>query len=171
MNDFIDSGVDVVISHIDTPEALTVTDQRAASGEDVLVVGYDYENSCDVAPKVCIGVPYFNWGPAYIDAAKSVGNNSFSPDWKWIAPKMKNGVTTEESMVGFKGGNAMSEETRKRVNRLADQLNGDIANIFAGPINFQDGSVLARDGKKPSLYDIWYTPQLLEGMTGDSGGN
>ena len=62
VNDFYDSGVDVVISHIDTPEALTVTDQRATDGEDVLVVGYDYENSCDVAPSVC-GVPYFNWGP------------------------------------------------------------------------------------------------------------
>ena len=171
VNDFIDSGVDVVISHIDTPEALTVTDQRAAAGEDVLVVGYDYENSCDVAPEVCIGVPYFNWGPAYIDAAKRVGNNSFSADFQWIAPKLTNGVTAEDSMVGFKGGNAMSEETRKRVNRLTDQLNGDIANIFAGPINFQDGSVLASEGKKPSLYDIWYTPQLLEGMTGDSGGN
>ena len=44
-------------------------------------------------------------------------------------------------------------------------------NIFAGPINYQDGSVLAGAGEKPSLYDIWYTPQLLEGMTGDSGGN
>ena len=37
-NEFFDGGSDVIISHIDTPEALVVTGQRAAEGEDVYVV-------------------------------------------------------------------------------------------------------------------------------------
>ena len=122
VNDFYDSGVDVVISHIDTPEALTVTDQRAADGEDVLVVGYDYENSCDVAPAVCIGVPYFNWGPSYVEAAENVANDTFSAEWDWVAPKLENGVTLEDSMVGFKSGDAMSSETSERVSKFASEL-------------------------------------------------
>ena len=73
-------------------------------------------------------------------------------------------------MVGFKSGDAMSSETSERVSKFASELDG-IASIFTGPINYQDGTVMSEDGTTPSLYDIWYTSQLLEGMTGDSGGN
>ena len=38
-NEFFDAGSDVIISHIDTPEALVVTSQRSAEGQDVYVVG------------------------------------------------------------------------------------------------------------------------------------
>ena len=37
VNDFYDSGKDVVISHIDTTEAVVVTGQRAEKGEDIWV--------------------------------------------------------------------------------------------------------------------------------------
>ena len=171
VNDFYDSGVDVVISHIDTPEALIVTDQRAAAGEDVLVVGYDYENSCDQAPTVCLGVPYFNWGPSYTNIAKSVGNDSFSATFDWVVPEIKNGETTSDSMIGFKYGDALSNESKKRIESTAKDLSGNIANIFSGPLNFQDGSTYVAGGETASLYEIWYTSQLLEGMSGDSGSN
>ena len=58
-NEFFDEGRDVVISHIDTTEALVVGGQRAASGEDVWVVPYDYEGACEQAPEICLGVNYF----------------------------------------------------------------------------------------------------------------
>ena len=41
-------------------------------------------------------------------------------------------------------------------------------NLFTGPLNFQDGSEYLADGVEATDYQIWYTPQLLEGMTGDS---
>ena len=40
--------------------------------------------------------------------------------------------------------------------------------FFTGPLNFQDGSEYLADGVEATDYQIWYTPQLLEGMTGDS---
>ncbi|MBA12553.1 MAG: BMP family ABC transporter substrate-binding protein [SAR202 cluster bacterium] len=171
VNDFYDSGVDVVISHIDTPEALIVTDQRASSGEDVLVVGYDYENSCDQAPSVCLGVPYFNWGPSYTNVAKSVGNDSFKATFDWVEPEIKNGKTDEDSMIGFKYGEALSNESKKRIESTAKDLSGDVRNIFTGPLNYQDGSEYVSSGKTASLSEIWYTTQLLEGIVGDSGSN
>ena len=171
VNDFYDSGIDVVISHIDTPEALIVTDQRASSGEDILVVGYDYENSCDQAPEVCLGVPYFNWGPSYTKIANSVANDSFIPTFDWVEPNLTEGKTSSDSMIGFKYGNAISDESKKRIESMVKELSGDMTNIFSGPLNFQDGSEYVPNGKSASLSDIWYTSQLLEGITGDSGSN
>src|SRR5690606_4366542 len=66
-NTFFDSGADVVISGIDTPNAIEVASQRAASGENVYAVPYDYLGACDFGPDVCLGVPYFNWGPGYVE--------------------------------------------------------------------------------------------------------
>ena len=48
--------------------------RRAAppQGDDVFAVPYDYKGACDEAPDVCLGVPYFNWGPSYVSIVKSV---------------------------------------------------------------------------------------------------
>ena len=78
-NDFFNSGTDVVLSGIDTTEALVVTGQRAGSGEAVYSIPYDYKGACDEAPAVCLGVPYYNWGPSYLQVAQSVLAGSFEP--------------------------------------------------------------------------------------------
>ncbi len=48
-NRFFDSGADVVISGIDTPNAIEVAGQRAANGEAVFAVPYDFAGACDIA--------------------------------------------------------------------------------------------------------------------------
>jgi len=35
-------------------------------------------------------------------------------------------------------------------------------------MNYQDGTVFLKDGEVATDQQIWYMPQLLEGMTGDS---
>ncbi len=52
---FFDNGADVVISGIDTTEALVVAGQRAAQGERVWAIPYDFEGACAEAPDVCLG--------------------------------------------------------------------------------------------------------------------
>ncbi|MBC7225233.1 MAG: BMP family ABC transporter substrate-binding protein, partial [Anaerolineae bacterium] len=40
---------------------------------------------------------------------------------------------------------------------------------FVGPLNFQDGTVYLKEGEKAVWEkNVWYFPQLLEGMTGPS---
>ena len=50
----------------------------------------------------------------------------------------------------------------------AHLLASEQLNLFTGPLNFQDGSVYLADGVEATDSEIWYTPQLLEGMSGDS---
>jgi simple sugar transport system substrate-binding protein len=40
--------------------------------------------------------------------------------------------------------------------------------LWEGPLNYQDGTELAPEGEFVELLDIWYLPQLLEGMVGAS---
>ena len=168
VNDFYDSGVDVVISHIDTPEALIETDKRAAAGEDVLVVGYDYEGACELAPKVCLGVPYFNWGPSYLEVAEAVSHDHFEAKFHWVGPNLANLNDKDSSSIGFIFGDALSATSQAKLENIIESFDKDLTTLYNGPINFQDGTNYVPASKNPTLNDIWYTPQLLEGMTGDS---
>jgi simple sugar transport system substrate-binding protein len=172
-NDFYDEGRDVVVSHIDTSEALVVAGQRAANGESVWAVPYDYEGACDQAPEVCLGVNYFNWGPAYMMAAMHTVNGSFQPMFEWIGPNWSDMNDPDSSMIGWLQGDGMTENENKELQVFIDQLSEDAKTmntgaLFKGPLNYQDGSVFLKDGEVATDQQIWYAPQLLEGMIGDS---
>ena len=61
-NSFFDNGADVVISGIDTPEALQAAAQRSAQGQPVFATAHDYRGGCDAAPQVCLGVRLLQLG-------------------------------------------------------------------------------------------------------------
>ena len=167
-NEFFDGGSDVIISHIDTPEALVVTGQRAAEGEDVYVVGYDYEASCDTAPEVCLGVPYFNWGPEYLNAAMKAGHGEFESEFVWSGPNWNDMNDKDSSTIGWNTGDGLTADEVSKLDSFISKLSSEEINLFTGPLNFQDGSEFLADGEEASDFQIWYTSQLLEGMTGDS---
>jgi simple sugar transport system substrate-binding protein len=79
-NSMFDAGADVIMSGIDNPEATTVAVQRAEKGEKTWVVPYDYDKACDLAGNICLGVPHYNWGPAYVALVRRRVNwsNSFA---------------------------------------------------------------------------------------------
>ena len=79
-------------------------------------------------------------------------------------------------MIGFKLGDALSMATIESLNAFAaeieafqtDPMRADEIFLWEGPLNLQDGTPLAAEGEAVSLLDIWFIPQLLEGMTGAS---
>lgn len=174
-NNFYNGGADVVISGIDTPTALVVAGQRAREGEAVWAIPYDYVGACDEAPEACLGVPYFNWGPAYVSLVQSILDGTFEPAWDWIAPDWTDINNHDTSAVGFVKGPALSEESATALDGfIAELATGSIGgaegfNLWAGPLNLQDGTEYVAEGEVATAEQIWYLPQLLEGMTGDSG--
>ncbi len=48
-----------------------------------------------------------------------------------------------------------------------DELAGGL-NLWTGPIALQDGTAYLEDGEEATTQQIWYLPQLLEGMEGQS---
>jgi simple sugar transport system substrate-binding protein len=155
VNEFYDADRDVVISHIDTTEAVVVAGQRAANGENVWVVPYDYEGACQQAPNICLGVNYFNWGFEYLSIVEKSNNDKFINEWIWAEPNWKN--------MGFKYGDGLTSAEKTKLGKFIDELE-DGLNLFKGPLYFEDGSVYLEEGQSASDLDIWYTPQVLKGI-------
>ena len=44
----------------------------------------------------------------------------------------------------------------------------DLLNLWTGPLNLQDKTAYLKDSEKATDQQIWYLPQLLEGMEGQS---
>lgn len=167
-HDFYNSGVDVVLSGIDTPEALTVAAQLRKEGKQVWAIPYDYSNACSVGDEACLGVPYFNWGPAYLKTVQQVMAGTWKQSFDWNDPDWDNINNPETTAVGFLPGPAMSGTVQQAVEKLAGQLGRGEVKMFVGPLNFQDGSPYLASGQEATAQQVWYFPQLLAGMEGPS---
>jgi len=180
---FFDGGVDVVLSGIDTTEAITVAGQAAKEGKQVWAIPYDFAGACDIAPDVCLGVPYFNWGPAYVKIVNAVKDGTYKQSWDLTNPDWTDINNQDTSGVGFVKGPALGEDASKSLDAFiaeAAAYADDTANegtifLWKGPLSYQDGTEIAKDGEalpyiaklgeKPS---VWYLEKLLNGMTGAS---
>lgn len=167
-NEFYDGGADVVISGIDTTEAIVRAGQRLAADEQVFALPYDFRDSCEQAPAACLGVPFFNWGPAYLEVAQSVVDGNFTAEFQWLGPDWGDLNNPDTSMIGFTKGEALSEEESAQLDEFIAGLGDGSINLWTGPLNFQDGSVFLAEGETATPQQIWYTDQLLEGMEGAS---
>lgn len=175
-NSFFDRGFDVVISGIDTTEMVTVAGQRFAEGEKVFSQPYNSLSGCDTAPDNCLGMVYYNWGPEYLKIAQSVVDGSWEQSWDWVPPAWDAMDDFDVTVTGYMPGPGLSEENAATLQMFVDEMIAfatDPANegkmfLWEGPLNLQDGTELAAEGEAVALEDIWYLPQLLEGMVGAS---
>jgi simple sugar transport system substrate-binding protein len=167
-NAFYDGGADVVISGIDTTEALVVAGQRAAAGEDVWAIPFDFVGGCSEAPEVCLGVPYFNWGPSYLEVVESILAGDYTTEFQWLGPDWSDINNPDTSMIGWVAGDALTDDASATVDTLITGLGDGSINLFVGPLTFQDGTPYLADGEVATDAQIWYTKQLLEGVEGAS---
>ncbi|MFU2209771.1 BMP family lipoprotein [Solidesulfovibrio sp. C21] len=165
---FFDQGFDVIISGIDTPEALTVAAARRNAGADVHALPYDYKDACQGAPEACLGVPYFNWGPPFLTIAKAVDDGTYKPAFTWLSPDFAALNDPDKSPVGFMPGKGLSAEAQKALDAFVADLGSGKANLYAGPLTYQDGSVFVPAGHTATDKELWFCPQLLRGMEGAS---
>jgi simple sugar transport system substrate-binding protein len=165
-NDFYNAGHDVLITGLDTTEALVVAGQRAKNGEKVRAFSYNSKNGCGEATEVCLGVPYFNWGPRYLKTVKAFAAGSLKSSWDWDGPDWKDINNPDTSAVGFTFGEALSTENKAVIDNFIAGLGDGSIDLLKGPTALQDGSVYVKEGAAATDAQIWYMPQLLQGMTG-----
>ncbi|MDP3179417.1 MAG: BMP family ABC transporter substrate-binding protein, partial [Spirochaetaceae bacterium] len=137
-DDFFNSGYDVVISGIDTTEAVTEAAKYQAQGKKVWAVPYDYAKAIDEGKGVSLGVPYFNWGPTYVAAAKAAMSGTWKSHWEWNGPDWKNINNPDTSAVGFNKG-TLSDAASGAVDKFVAELAGGL-NLWKGPLAMQDGT-------------------------------
>lgn len=167
-DDFYNTGYDVVMTGIDTPEAAIQGKKAAEAGKKVKFVHYDLKTGCDLAPDICIAVPYYNWGPSYLDSIKQARSGQFKGDFLWVKPDWKDLNNPDTSAVGFVIGKAMDPENKKFLDEFIKGLGDGSINLFKGPIKFQDGTDFLKPGETATPQQIWYMSQLFQGMEGPS---
>ena len=165
---FFNTGVDVVISGIDTTEALVVARQKKQEGKEAWAIPYDYEGACSGGPEVCLGVPYYNWGPGFVHFIKAAMEGTWKQEWLWLGPDWKDINNPDTSHVGFLAGTPISPSVQDPLNLFIRDLGTGEAQLFKGPLFYQDGAAFVKAGEVASDEQIWYMEQLLKGMTGQS---
>jgi len=168
VNEFYDGGADVVISGIDTTEAIVRGGQRADAGETVWAIPYDFEGACAEAEEICLGVPYFNWGPSYLEVAESVANGTYEAGFQWLGPDWSDINNPDTSAIGWITGDGLTEENVATLEAFIGSLADGSLELWTGPLNYQDGTPFLADGEVASDQQIWYLDQLLEGIEGAS---
>jgi len=166
-DDFFNNGYDVVVSGIDTTEAVAEATKYAAQGMKVWAIPYDFANAIQPGDTVSLGVPYFNWGPAYAKAIQSAMNGTWKSHFEWNGPDWSNINDPDTSAVGFNKGKAISPAASAGVDRFISELANGL-NLWKGPLNLQDGTQYLAAGQAATDQQIWYLPQLLAGMEGQS---
>jgi simple sugar transport system substrate-binding protein len=166
-DDFFNTGFDVVLSGIDTTEALVEAKKMHDGGKSVWAIAYDFKDNCSVAPDICLGVPYFNWGPAYLATMQTAIDGTWKEDFQWNGPDWTDINTPDTSAVGFVKGNGLSADAGAKLDTFIAGLAGGL-NLWTGPINLQDKTPYLTDGQVATDQQVWYLPQLLEGMQGQS---
>lgn len=166
---FFNSGYDVIVSGIDTTEAVNVAGQQRRNGKEAWAIPYDYIGACEGADEVCLGVPYFNWGPGFVKLAKISMSVDWKPLWLWLGPDWSNINNPDTSSVGFMTGPALSSDTKQKLDIFIKDLGSGRIQLFKGPLNYQDNSPFIKDGEIATDNQIWYMEQLLAGIMGQSG--
>jgi len=167
------NDIDVVISGIDTQEALTVARRFQEQGESVYALSYNSQASCAFYNDVCLGTALFDWGPTYLDIIEAVDAGTWEPGWDWKEPSS---LYYDHSIVRFETGGAFDTSLNTFLERFRADLNVYNRNdlmpaslpLWQGPLQFQDGTLLAEEGELVNILDVWYLPQLLDGMEGES---
>jgi simple sugar transport system substrate-binding protein len=165
---FFNTGYDVVLSGIDTTEAVVVAKQKRREGKEVWAVPYDYIGACAGGSDVCLGVPYFNWGPGYTSFIKASMAGKWQSKWIWLGPDWKDINNMHTSTVGFRSGAALSSSAQSALNKFIKDLGTGKLELFKGPLYYQDGTLFVKEGEIANDQKVWYMKQLLKGMGGQS---
>ncbi|MFH0783048.1 MAG: BMP family ABC transporter substrate-binding protein [Pseudomonadota bacterium] len=162
-----DTGHDVVISGLDTTEALAVAGQKKKEGKTVWALPYEYQGACAIAPEACLGVPYFNWIPGYTKLIGEAMTGQWKQQFLWLGPDWQAINNPATTTIGFMEGNALGNSQKLALSEFQKALANGL-NLFTGPLNFQDGSPFLKAGTIASDDQVWNLPMLLEGMDGAS---
>lgn len=150
----LDSGVDVIAQHQDTPAP-----GEAAQAAGAKWSGYNDDMS-QFAPDAWLTGPVWDWGPFYIETAEQV------IDGTWESEQYYGNMA--DGLVGLAPfGESVDQETQDQINEIAEQIKSGDFNVFTGPIRNQAGEVVVAEGATASLDELLATDYLVEGVEGD----
>lgn len=150
----IETGADVLAMHLDSP----ITVVQTAEKQGAYSIGY-HANVSKFAPKGWLTGAMWNWGPLYVEIAKSVENKTWKPG-NYRYP-MKDG-SVQLSPFGACVPKKVQDEALSAKKKIES---GEYA-VFQGPLKDRDGKELLKAGQKPDLNFVETMSWLAPGVEG-----
>jgi basic membrane protein A and related proteins len=150
----LDAGVDIVLIGSDTPGPLV-----AAANAGKWAFTYDYVGSCAPAPEKCLGAPYWNWGPVYLDVVKQIQAGTWKPGNAYL--------DADSGIVGFYGFMEGQTPQPGVPAEVVDQVKAKLAEMQAGKFTRFDifkGPLKDNTGKEIVPAGVSLTQEDLEGI-------
>lgn len=149
----IDAGCDVIAQHCDTSNPQVAAQEKGVFG---CGTGTDMTSA---APDAHLTAMIFKWENAIEPILKSVLDGTYKPENKLygladgtvdISPLSKN----------------VAEGTQEAIDKAVAAIKSGELNIFAGPLNDNEGNVLVKEGESLSREQVAFeNVKLLEGIT------
>jgi basic membrane protein A and related proteins len=147
-----DSGAQVVFTGADTPAVAQVAEEKGKWG-----VTYDHPGSC--TSPACLTAPYWIWGPEYARIAEQIKAGTYVAGYEYF-----DADSGAMGLYGFMEGQTPqpgiadlpAEDVQLVKDTLAQMLAGDFDrfDVFAGPINDNQGNVVLAAGEKLEQSDL-----------------
>ena len=106
-NALIETGVDVLAQHQDSPSTGVVAEANGAKW-----ISYNTVYGQEAAPEAFVGAPVWDWGPYYVDVVNSIINDEFAGGAYWGG--METGLVSWYEEQGTVDG-AISGDIRSKV--------------------------------------------------------
>ena len=103
-----------------------------------------------------------------MDFVKESFGGKWKSKWIFLGPDWKDINDPDTSHVGFLPGAALSQSTQAALAGFINELSAGRAQLFKGPLYYQDGAPFLKSGEVATDQKVWYMEQLLKGMTGSS---
>lgn len=140
----IDSGVDVLAAHLDSPTTVVQTAEK----HGIYSVGY-HADEHHLAPKGWLTGEKWNWGPLYVQIVKSVLDHT----WK------NSDQSTKESWQGYSDissfGAAVPKNVQQNARDVLKKIETGQLQVFHGPLKDRDGKERLAAGK--SADNKWFS--------------
>jgi basic membrane protein A and related proteins len=145
-------GAQVVFTGADTPAVAQVAEEVGKWG-----VTYDHPGSC--TSPACLTAPYWVWGPEYARIAEQIKAGTYTAGYEYFDAN-----TGAMGLFGFMDGESPqpgiadlpAEDVQLVKDTLAQMLAGefDRFDVFAGPINDNQGNVVLAEGEQLEQSDL-----------------
>ena len=153
----ISDGVDAIASGQDSPAS-----GEAAKAKGLPFVGYDSDQSVNLAD-VWLTASLYNWGPYYTKRVKAVA------DGTWKTGEYYGGIDDGfVSLAPF--GKLVSADTQATIEEQQAAIADGSFEVFAGPIEDQDGTVKIPEGETATLPELLSMDWFVKGVEGNPAG-
>lgn len=159
----LDAGATVIITGADTPGPVQAAGERGETG-----IAYDSNNACEGLEESCLTVPYWNWGPLYVEIVTAMQAGTWTPEDYYGSAA--DGLL---GLYGFMEGQepypSVPESVIPEVEEvLAQMLAGEFGrfDIFSGPLIDNQGNEIIPEGVTLTQSDL---EGLAEGYMADFG--